>query len=441
MTSNGNGARIAFLNARLLDPASGLDATGNLLVENGRIADVGPRVFSDGKPADAEIVDCKGLCLAPGLIDMRVHAREPGEEHKETIATAAAAAVAGGVTTMVCLPNTDPVIDNPALVGFVLQRGREAGLANVTTYGTVTQEAKGERMAEIGLLSEAGAVAFTDGTKAIADAVVMKRALSYAKAFDRIIVQHPEEPRLAQGGDAHQSELASRLGLTGIPAIAEVIMLERDIRLVEVTGGRYHAAHVSTAEGIEVIRAAKARGLPITCDTAPPYFGLNETAIGEYRTFARLSPPLRSESDRQAVVRALADGTIDVIASDHAPHAQESKRLPFAQAEPGIIGLETLLPLALELYHNRHVPLLDVLRRLTVTPAAILKLPGGKLAKGAPADLLLFDLDRPWKIDEAMFRSKSKNSPFDGRPVQGMTVRTFVGGRSVFDVEPIAGRS
>jgi dihydroorotase len=438
MTSNG--ARTAFLNARLLDPATGLDATGNLLVENGRIADVGPRVFSDGKPADATIVDCKGLCLSPGLIDMRVHAREPGEEHKETIATAAAAAVAGGVTTMVCLPDTDPVIDNPALVGFVLQRGREAQLANVMTYATITQGAKGDKMAEIGLLAEAGAVAFTDGTKAVADSVVMRRALAYAKAFDRIIVQHPEEPRLAAGGEAHEGELSSRLGLAGIPVAAEVIMLERDIRLVELTGGRYHAAHVSTAEGVKVIRNAKARGLAVTCDTAPPYFGLNETAIGEYRTFARLSPPLRSESDRQAVVRGLADGTIDVIASDHAPQDQESKRLPFAQAEPGIIGLETLLPLALELHHNRHMPLLEIIRRLTLTPATILKLPGGKFAKGAPADLLLFDLDRPWKIDEAMFRSKSKNSPFDGRPVQGMAVRTLVGGRTVFEVEPATGR-
>lgn len=433
-------SRTAFLNARLLDPASGLDVTGNLLVENDRIVDVGPRLFSDGKPADATIVDCKGLCLSPGLVDMRVHAREPGEEHKETIATAATAAVAGGVTTMVCLPNTDPVIDNPALVGFVLQRGREAGLANVKTYGTVTQGALGEKISEMGLLAEAGAIAFTDGTKAIADAVVMRRALAYAKMFDRIIVQHPEEPRLAAGGEAHEGELSARLGLVGIPAAAEVIMLERDVRLVELTGGRYHAAHVSTAEGIEIIRAAKARGLAITCDTAPPYFGLNETAIGEYRTFARLSPPLRGEADRQAVVRGLADGTIDAIASDHAPQDTESKRVPFSQAEPGIIGLETLLPLALELHHNRHMPLLDVIRRLTLAPATILNLPGGLLAKGAPADLLLFDLDRPWQIDEKNFHSKSKNSPFEGRPVQGLTVRTIVAGRTVFEIEPHAGR-
>lgn len=435
-----NAPRTAFVNARLLDPTSGLDVTGGLLVEGDRIADVGARLFADGKPAGATIVDCKGLCLAPGLVDMRVQAREPGEEHKETIATAALAAVAGGVTTMVCLPNTEPVIDNPALVGFVLQRGREAGLANVKTYATVTQGAAGDKMAEIGLLAEAGAVGFTDGIKAVSDAVVMRRALAYAKTFNRIIVQHPEEPRLAAGGEAHEGELSARLGLAGIPAAAEVIMLERDLRLVELTGGRYHAAHVSTAEGVEVIRNAKARGLSVTCDTAPPYFGLNETAIGEYRTFARLSPPLRGESDRQAIVRGLADGTIDAIASDHAPHDAESKRLPFSHAEPGIIGLETMLPLALELHHNRHMPLLDVLRRLTLAPATILDLPAGRLAKGAPADLLLFDLDRPWKIDEKNFHSKSKNSPFDGRPVQGMVIRTVVGGRTVFEAEPHAGR-
>ena len=428
-----SGPRTAFVNARLLDPASGLDTPGALLVEGERIVDLGPRLFADGKPADATVIDCHGRCLAPGLIDMRVHAREPGEEYKETIATASAAAVAGGVTTMVCLPNTDPVIDNPSLVGFVLQRGREAALAHVETYATVTQGAEGERIAEMGLLAEAGAIAFTDGTKAVADPVVMRRALSYAKMFGRTIVQHPEEPRLAAGGEAHAGELASRLGLAGIPAIAEVIMLERDIRLVEVTGGRYHAAHLSTAEGVEVIRAAKARGLAITCDTAPPYFGLNETAIGEYRTFARLSPPLRGESDRQAIVRGLADGTIDAIASDHAPQDTESKRLPFAQAEPGIIGLETLLPLALELYHNRHMPLLEVLRRLTLAPATILGLTGGRLAKGARADLVLFDLERPWRIAEENFSSKSKNSLFDGRPVQGMALRTMVNGRTVFE--------
>lgn len=419
----------AFLNARLLDPATSLDAKGGLLIENGKLLDVGPAVTA---PAGAETVDCAGACLAPGLIDMRVHAREPGEEYKETIATAAGAAVAGGVTTMVCLPNTQPAIDNPALVGFVLQRGREAALANVQTYAALTQNTEGKKLAEIGLLQEAGAIAFTDGTKAIDDPVLMRRALTYAKTFDALIVQHPEEPRMAKGGEAHAGELSARLGLAGIPGIAEAMMLERDMRLVEMTGGRYHAGHVSTAEGIEVIRRAKSRGLRVTADTAPQYFALNENEIGEYRTFARLSPPLRPESDRVAVVAGLADGTIDVIASDHAPHDQESKRLPFGQAEPGIIGLETLLPLSLALHHNGKMSLLDVLRRLTLAPAELLGLPGGRLAKGAPADLVLFDLDKPWRVEEIKFRSTSKNSPFDNRPMQGHALRTIVGGRTVF---------
>lgn len=419
----------AFLNARLLDPATKLDAKGGLLIENGKILDVGPAVKA---PAGAETVDCAGACLAPGLIDMRVHAREPGEEYKETIATAAGAAVAGGVTTMVCLPNTMPAIDNPALVGFVLQRGREAALANVQTYAALTQNTEGKKLAEIGLLQEAGAIAFTDGTKAIDDPVVMRRALTYAKTFGALIVQHPEEPRMAKGGEAHAGELSARLGLAGIPGIAEAMMLERDMRLVEMTGGRYHAGHVSTAEGIEVIRRAKSRGLRVTADTAPQYFALNENEIGEYRTFARLSPPLRPESDRVAVVAGLADGTIDVIASDHAPHDQESKRLPFGQAEPGIIGLETLLPLSLALHHNGKMSLLDVLRRLTLAPAELLGLPGGRLAKSAPADLVLFDLDKPWRVEEIKFRSTSKNSPFDNRPMQGHALRTIVGGRTVF---------
>ena len=419
----------AFLNARLLDPATKLDTKGGLLIENGKILDVGPAVKA---PTGAETVDCAGACLAPGLIDMRVHAREPGEEYKETIATAAGAAVAGGVTTMVCLPNTMPVIDNPALVGFVLQRGREAALANVQTYAALTQNTEGKKLAEIGLLQEAGAIAFTDGTKAIDDPVLMRRALTYAKTFNALIVQHPEEPRMAKGGEAHAGELSARLGLSGIPGIAEAMMLERDMRLVEMTGGRYHAGHVSTAEGIEVIRRAKSRGLRVTADTAPQYFALNENEIGEYRTFARLSPPLRPESDRVAVVAALADGTIDVIASDHAPHDQESKRLPFGQAEPGIIGLETLLPLSLALHHNGKMSLLDVLRRLTLAPAELLGLPGGRLAKGAPADLVLFDLDKPWRVEEIKFRSTSKNSPFDNRPMQGHALRTIVGGRTVF---------
>lgn len=425
-------SRTAFVNARLLDPASGLDAPGALLVDGERIADLGPALFAEGVPEGVEVVDCQGLCLAPGLVDMRVQLRDPGEEHKETLRTGGEAAVAGGVTSMVCLPNTDPPIDNMAAVEFVARRARLNGLAKVYSYAAATKELAGKELAEMGMLAEAGARGFTDGCRAIAAASVMRKALLYAATFDLMILQHPEEPTLADGGQMNAGEMATRLGLTGISPMAEVIMLERDLRLVEVTGGRYHAAHVSTAEGIEVIRRAKKRGLPVTCDTAPPYFALNELAVGEYRTFAKLSPPLRAEKDRQAVVAGLTDGTIDAIASDHAPQDQDSKRLPFAQAAFGGVGLETLLAVSLELYHNRRLPLLDVLRRLTCAPADLLSLDAGRLKVGAPADLVLFEPDRAWRVVSDTFRSKSKNSPFDGRPLQGIVVRTVVDGRTIF---------
>jgi dihydroorotase len=417
-----------FRNARLIDPASGRDAPGSLLVVDGAIA-----AFDVGEaPKGATIVDCAGHCLAPGLVDMRVQLREPGAEHMENMVSASHAAAAGGVTTMAALPNTEPPIDDVALVDFVARRARDIGLVNIHTYAAATKGMKGRELTEMGLLAEAGALAFTDSLRAVADALVMRRALSYARTFDLLIIQHPEEPSLAAGGAMNEGELATRLGLPGITPAAEVMMIERDLRLVEITGARYHAAHVSTAAAIEAIRAAKQRRLPVTCDTAPPYFALNETAVGEYRTFAKLSPPLRSEWDRRAVVEGLRDGTIDAIASDHAPHDQDSKRLPFTSAESGIIGLETLLPLSLELYHNGHLPLINLLRALTCAPAEILRLPVGRLAVGAPADFVVFDLDRPWQIAETAFHSKSKNSPFDGRPVQGRAITTVVGGRIVY---------
>ena len=424
--------RTAYLNARLLDPASGLDSNGALLVENGRIADLGPNLFSDGAPSVNKIIDCKGLCLAPGLIDMRVQLREPGDEYQESIASGSLAAAAGGVTTMVCLPNTSPVIDDVSVVEFIALRASEESLVKVFCYGALTRGLVGKELTEIGLLHDAGALAFTDGIFGTADALVMRRALSYSRAFDALIVQHPEEPRLASNGVMNEGEIASRLGLAAIPTEAEVIIIERDIRLVGLTGGRYHVAHVSTAAAIEVIRAAKDRGLNLTCDTAAHYFALNETAVGNYRTFAKVSPPLRAESDRQAVVQGLSDGTIDAIVSDHTPHDQEAKRLPFANAAFGVVGVETLLPLTLELYHNGHLSLLGALNHVTASPAKILRLKGGELARGAPADMVLFDPDTPWQISEDALHSISKNSAFDGRPVQGRVERTIVDGRTVF---------
>lgn len=421
--------KTAFVNARLLDPASGLDAPGALLAEGETIVAVG----GIGEiPADAEVVDCAGLCLAPGLVDMRVQLCEPGAEHKETIASAGRAAVAGGVTSMVCLPNTDPVIDNDAVVEFVARRARQAGLTKVYPYGAATKGLEGKEVAEIGLLADSGAVAFTDGVRAVASAVVMNRLLSYAAGFGHLIVQHPEEPTLA-GGDMNAGTIAGRLGLSGISPAAEWIMLERDLRLVEVTGARYHAAHISTAESVAIIRRAKEKGLSVTCDTAPPYALLTEDAVGEFRTFAKLSPPLRKESDRAAIAAGLADGTIDCLASDHCPQDADSKRKTFHDAAFGGIGVQTLLPAALELVRAGGIGLLDALATVTVNPARVLGLPAGRLSAGAAADLAIFDPEARWEVDADALLSKSKNSPFDESTLTGRVIRTVIDGRTVFE--------
>ena len=417
--------RVAYVNARLLDPAAGLDTAGGVLTDGEAITDVGPGVTKKKAPKGARIVDCHGKCLSPGLVDIRV---ELGD-----LAATVEAAVSGGVTSMVCLPTPELVIDDMSEVEFVARRARKLGLVKVYPYGAVTKGLEGKELAEMGLLAEAGAVAFTDGERAVADAQTMRQAMSYASTFGLMIVQHPEEPSLAADGVMNAGETATRLGLFGIPKEAEVIMVERDLRLASLTGGRLHIAHVSTAETVDTLRRAKADGLNVTCDTAPPYFALNETAIGDYRTFAKLSPPLRAEQDRQAVVEGLADGTIDAIASDHTPRDEESKRLPFAQAAPGGIGLNTLLAVSLELYHNGHLSLLEVLKLVTSAPAGLMGLPAGSLKEGAPADLVLFDPDEGWKVDADKLVGKAQNSPFDGRPVQGRVLRTVIDGRPVFE--------
>ncbi|MBM3503499.1 MAG: amidohydrolase family protein [Alphaproteobacteria bacterium] len=423
--------RVAYRNARLLDPSSGLDAKGGLLTVNGTIADLGPHIFAAGTPDDAEVVDCKGLCLAPGLIDLRASLGEPGAEHKETIATGTRSAAAGGVTSVVVTPDTRPVLDDIALVEFIERQGKATGVVHVYPSAAVTRSLEGKEMTELGMLAEAGAVAFTDGFKSITNAMVMRRALSYATAFGLLISHHTESPDLVGTGVMNQGELATRLGLSGILNESEVIMLERDIRLVLATGARYHAASISTADSVDVIRAAKAQGLPVTCGVSPCHFALNENEVGDYRTFAKVSPPLRSEDDRRAIVAGLRDGTIDVICSNHKPQDQDSKRRPFAQAAFGAVGLETLLPIGLELVHKGELTMIEMLRRLTSAPAQLYRLPGGRLAKGAPADLVLFDPGMPWRIDADAFLSKSKNSPFDRRPVQGRALRTVVEGETV----------
>jgi len=425
--------RTAYLNARIVDPSAGRDEIGGLLVEDGRILDAGAAVSAETLADDVATIDCQGLTLIPGLVDIQVYAREPGAEHQETFATASAAAAAGGVTAFATMPNTDPVIDDVALVEYVRRLADDIGGVRIHPFAAATKGLRGTEMTEIGLLQAAGAVGFTDGGQAITEAQFMRRLMAYAAAHDALIWQHPEEPSLTTEGDMNDGETATRLGLIGIPTAAEVIMVERDIRLLELTGGRYHVGPLSTALSVEAVRRAKAAGLAITASTAPHYLALNELAVGDYRTFAKTAPPLRSEADRRAVVAGLADGTVDIVASGHCPQDAESKRLPFAQAAAGVVGLETLLPIALEQHHNQSVSLATILAALTAKPARLLKLPFGTLARGSAADFSLVDLDLAWRIDAEQLRSKSKNSAFDGKPVQGRVRRTYVDGRCLYD--------
>ncbi|MFT8482440.1 MAG: dihydroorotase [Gluconobacter cerinus] len=419
-----------FENVRLVDPASGRDGIGRLTVEDGRIA----AIDTPETPESARVINGQGAVLCPGLVDMRVALGEPGFEYRESVKSGARAAVAGGITTMAVLPNTSPAIDNPALVHLLKVRGEETGMVSIHPYGALTRGCEGGDMAELGLLQDAGAVAFTDGTRAITDAKQMRNLLSYSRFLDALVVQHPEEPSLAKGACATASALAVRLGLPQVPAAAEAIMIARDLRLAEMTGARLHFAHVSTAEGLDLIRTAKTRGVKVTCDTAPPYFAMTEEDIGDFRTYAKFSPPLRAESDRAAVCAALADGTIDAVASDHAPADADDKRLPFAQARAGGTGLVTLLGVTL----GAGLPLMDALRLVTCAPAALLGISAGTLAIGQDADLCMFDPDAVWEVTAGELPGRAQNTPFDGQKLTGRVLRTFRRGREVFTAEGLA---
>tara|TARA_R110000868_G_scaffold104411_2_gene287498 strand:+ start:3370 stop:4656 length:1287 start_codon:yes stop_codon:yes gene_type:complete len=423
-----------FINARLLDPASGLDVTGNLLVKDGKIADLGPTLFNDTIPDGIEIVDCRGQVLCPGLIDMRVFTGEPGAEHRETLRTASLAAAAGGVTTLIVMPNTNPVIDDVALVDYIERRARDTAIVNIHPMAALTKGLNGKEMTEIGLLKDAGAVAFTDGDRSLSDAQIMRRALSYAAHFNALIVQHAEVPELSHGV-MNESELAGRLGLSGTPAVAETIMIERDLRLLELTGGRYHVSQVSCAASVEVVARARRHGQKVTCGVSAAHLTLNENDVQSYRTFFKMTPPLRSEDDRRALVQGLADGTIDVVVSSHDPQDAEAKRHPFAQAAFGAIGLETLLASTLSLVHNGDLPLMRLLSAMTHVPADLLSLNTGRLAAGLPADLALIDIGAPWIVKADALHSISKNTPFDDRRLQGQVLRTIVGGQTVYTRE------
>src|SRR5215510_61334 len=421
----------AFLNARLIDPASGRDEPGGLLVKGGVIADMGGHLRRNA-PDRAKVVDCKGHVLCPGLIDMQVFTGEPGLEHRETLKTASHAAAAGGVTSIVVMPDTAPVIDQVALVDFIQRRARDNAIVNVYVMAAMTRGLKGSEMTEIGLLKRAGAVAFSNGKSSVANARVMRNVLLYGKDHATLIVHHTEDPHLTEGAVMNAGEVATRLGLPGVNKAAETIVIERDVRLVELTGGRYHAATLSCAESLAVVRAAKARKLPVTCVVSINHLTLNENDIGPYRTVFRLRPPLRSEEDRSAMVRALSAGDIDVIVSSHDPQDADTTRHPFAEAADGAIGLETLLAAALRLYHNGDVGLVPLLRAMTSNPAKLLGLASGRLEKGAPADLILVDLGQPWVVDKAQLKARSKNSPFDESKMQGRVLMTMVAGKPVY---------
>ena len=424
---------VAFRGCRLIDPASGLDVKGGLLVENGRIADVGPRLFNDAEPTDPEVIDARGLVLTPGLIDARVFTGEPGSEHRETLESASAAAAAGGITSMVVMPNTDPVIDEPSLVDFILRRAAGTAKVRVLPCGALTKGLKGEVMTEVGLMREAGAVAFSDADRTVSNARVLSRALAYAANFNALVLGHAEDPELTAGASATEGEFATRLGLPAAPALAEAMIVARDIALVELTGARYHFGQISTRASLQIIAAAKARGLPVTCGVSAHHLSLNELDVGAYLTFRKVRPPLRSEDDRAAMVEGVASGVIDIIVSSHEPQGADTKRQPFAAAAAGSVGLETLLPATLAPAHDGQVSLMRALDALTAAPARIFRLQGGTLAKGAPADLTLMDLDEPFQVDAEKLHSRARNTAFEGRKFQGRAKMTFVGGACVYD--------
>ncbi|MFL5297052.1 MAG: dihydroorotase [Phenylobacterium sp.] len=422
----------AFTNVRLVDPASGYDGPGALIVTEGVIADVARGGDLGALSKDVEVVDGKGALLLPGLIDIRVKTGEPGTETKETLKSAGLAAVAGGVTSIVVQPDTHPVIDEPSVVDFILRRARDIELVNVYPAGAATKGAEGQRMAEIGLMAEAGCLYITDADRPIVDSKVMRRVLAYAKGFGVLVAHRPADPWLSAGAAASEGEFASRMGLPGVPAVAERIMLERDLALVELTGAPLLVDQLTTAAAIESFARARDRGLPVTATTSINHLSFNEIDIGDYRTFCKLDPPLRGEDDRQAVIEAVASGLISVVVSAHAPAPAEDKRLPYDEAAPGAVGLETLLPALLAFHHEDRIALIDLIRAVTSAPADLLGLPAGRLAKGAPADLVLVDLNAPLVIDADKLVSKSKNSPFDGRRLQGKVLRTIVDGRTVY---------
>jgi dihydroorotase len=427
---------------RVVDPGSRLDGVRTVILDGGKIREVREASASPAERQAHEVIDCRGMLVLPGIVDLHVHLREPGEEGKETIATGSRAAAAGGITTLVAMPNTRPVCDSASVARFVQARAREAGLARVLPAGAITRGSLGEQLSDMAELKEAGCVCVTDDGRPVMSAGVMRRALEYAGDLDLPVMVHAEDLTLSHGGCMNEGPVATRLGLPAVPTVAEVAMVQRDLLLAELTGAHLHVAHVSAAGSVRAIREAKARGVRVTAEATPHHLVLTEEAVagtmpgaaGEpYETHAKMSPPLRSGSDRQAVVAALADGTIDAIATDHAPHGALDKQVEFVQAANGVIGLETSLALILGLVRAGELPLARALERLTVGPSRCFELPYGTLGAGSPADIIVIDADREWRVDPQRFHSKSRNSPFAGWTLRGKVMKTFVAGKLVHE--------
>ncbi len=423
--------KLLLKGGRVVDPSQSLDGTLDVLLAGGHIAEVGAGIDA---AEDARVVDCAGLVVTPGLIDVHVHLREPGEEHKETIATGAAAAAAGGFTAVCAMPNTDPPIDDPAAVGYVAAEGRRAGAARVYPVGCISVGRAGGRLALVGEMVEAGAVAITDDGSPVMDSGLMRLALDYAKAFGIPVADHPEDLGLSAAGHMNEGIVSTRLGLPGKPNASEDIHIVRDLLLAELTGGHIHLQHVSTRFGVEAIRQGKARGVRVTAEASPHHLVLNEEAVNGYRTEAKMNPPLRTARDVEAVRAGLADGTLDTIATDHAPHHYDEKEAAFAEAPNGVVGLETALGVVLtKVVGEGVIDLSTMVERMSCAPARAFNLPGGSLAVGGPADVTVFDAEARWTVDPKAFRSKSRNTPFAGWELQGRPRLTVVGGRIVFE--------
>jgi len=431
-------ADILLRGGRVIDPARDFDASADVLLSDGKVVRVEPGIAAPtGK--DARVIDVKDLWVVPGLIDMHTHLREPGQEYKENIETGTAAAAAGGFTAVCAMPNTVPPNDNRAVTELIVRRAREVGVVRVYPIGCITQGQKGENLAEMGELQEAGCVAVSDDGKSVMNSEVMRRALEYARGLGLVVIQHAEDTNLTAGGPAHEGAASTRIGLRGQPAAAESAMVARDLELVALTGARYHVAHASCAETVRLVREAKRRGLPVTCEVTPHHLVLTDEACAGYDTSTRVNPPLRSKADVAAVREALADGTIDAVATDHAPHSSVEKDVEFEQAASGMVGLETALALCLELVHANVLTPAALVTRMSVAPARILGLPGGSLAPGSVADVTVIDPRAAWTCDPSRLRSRSRNTPFGGRAMRGRAMLTIVAGNIAFVEERLVG--